>query len=396
MGAATGFGYGKAALLDGLFSGRDLFALLARAGRQPPYGEARFVGIEMPEPPEILPRRVARTAGFSARVAVAVVKEACNEAGLGDLDPTRVGLVVGGSNLGTRELLIAARETEVRGGLVTPHLGYTVFDTDIGSLCAATFGIRGRTWSVGAASASGAVAVIQAAEAVASGVLDSCIAVGALQDVSFLELEALSAMGALGPRDGRVGGCRPFDRAHDGFVYGESAAALVIQREDVARRGAYGRIAGWAHVQDGPRGPDPSPEGEARAVREALDAAGMAVSEIQYVNAHGTGTPLGDEVEATAYREAGLAGAAINATKSILGHGIASAGAVEVVATLLQMRAGRLHPTHGLDDPIDADLRWVRGAPLACEVRRALSLSFGFGGHNTALVLTSIEEGGGP
>ncbi len=96
-----------------------------------------------------------------------------------------------------------------------------------------------------------------------------------------------------------------------------------------------------------------------------------------------------------AYRAAHLAGAAINATKSIIGHGIASAGAVEVAVTLMQMRAGRLHPTHHLLDPIDPDLNWVRGGPQTCKVRNALSLSFGFGGINTAIVLRAPEAGEG-
>jgi malonyl-ACP decarboxylase len=113
---------------------------------------------------------------------------------------------------------------------------------------------------------------------------------------------------------------------------------------------------------------------------------------VDYINAHGTGTPLGDETEVAAYRDAGMTGAAINATKSILGHGIASAGAVEVAVTLMQMRAGRLHSTHHLDDPIAPDLDWVRGAPRTYDVRCALSLSFGFGGINTAIVLRAPRD----
>jgi malonyl-ACP decarboxylase len=393
LGAATGFGYGKDVLLDGLFSGRDLVAPFAREGRQPPYGETRFVGIEVPEPPELLPRRVARTAGLSGRVAVAVVQEALAEAQLDAVDPMRIGLVAGGSNLQNRELLLAGRGAVERARLLMPHLAYAFFDSDVASLCADAFGIRGRTWSVGAASASGAVAVIEAAHAVASGSLDACVAVGALQDLSFLELEALSLMGALGPRGDRVGGCRPFDRGHDGFVFGESAAAVVLRRSEDVPHAVYGYVAGLALVQDGPRGPEPSRGGEVRAIRDALDAAGLAPHAVAYVNAHGTGTPLGDETEVQALRDAGLSGALVNATKSILGHGIASAGAVEVLVTLLQMRAGRLHPTHGLDDPIAPDLRWVRGAPMACTVRHAISLSFGFGGINTAIVLAAPDEG---
>jgi malonyl-ACP decarboxylase len=395
LGAATGFGYGKASLLEGLFSGRDLFAPLARPGRQPPYGEARFIGVEVPEPPEILSKRAARTASLSARVAVAVIKEAWEEAGLGGLDASRIGLVVGGSNLQNRELLLAQQTAAERQGVLSPHLGYSFFDTDLCGLSAETFGIRGLTYSVGGASATGAIAVIHAAEMVAAGRVDACIAVGALQDLSYFELQALQAMGALGPREAGTFACRPFDRARDGFVFGESAAAVVVQRGDAVAPGEeYGRIAGYAHVADGHRGPDPSLAGELTAIRGALAMAGLAAGEIDYVNAHGTGTPLGDDTEISAYREAGLGGALINATKSIIGHGIASAGAVEVAAALLQMRAGRLHPTHHLENPIDPALRWVRGAPLDCDVRAALSLSFGFGGINTAIALAAPARKG--
>lgn len=114
IGIATGFGYGKNCFVEGLFSGRNLFAPLLRAGRQPAHGEARFIGIEVPEPPEVLTRRIARTAGLSARVSVAVVAEAWAEAGLDEVDPTRIGLVLGGSNLQSRELMLAQQDAETR------------------------------------------------------------------------------------------------------------------------------------------------------------------------------------------------------------------------------------------------------------------------------------------
>jgi malonyl-ACP decarboxylase len=392
IGVATGFGYGKDSLIAGLLGERDLIGPLTRPGRQPPYGGARFLGIEVPEPPEILSKRVARTTGLGGRVVAAVVHEAWSEAGLDGVDPERIGLVIGGSNLQARELLLAGRDAIERQGVRSPHLGYSFFDTDLAGLAAETFGIRGVSASVGGASASGAVAIIEAARMVSHGRVDACIAVGALQDLSFLELEALRSLGALSPQDGNSPGCRPFDRAHDGFVFGESAAALVIRRGDAAIAG-YGSIAGYAHIADGHRGPDPSLEGELRAIRGALDMAGLLPGEVDYINAHGTGTPRGDDTEVLAYRAAGLAATRINATKSILGHGIASAGAVEVAATLLQMRAGRLHPTRHLCDPIDADLLWVRGEALALDLRAALSLSFGFGGINTAIVLTAPDAG---
>ncbi|HEX2841882.1 beta-ketoacyl synthase N-terminal-like domain-containing protein [Hyphomicrobium sp.] len=395
LGVATGFGYGKDSLIEGLFGGRNLFGPLKRPGRQPPYPHAAFIGAEVPEPPDVLSKRVARTAGLAGRVTVAVVQEAWTEARLGELDGKRIGLVVGGSNLQSRELLLAQEDARGRQGVVSPHLGYSFFDTDVCGLVAETFGIRGVTYTVGGASASGAIAVMHAASLVSSGEVDACIAVGALQDLSYFELHALQVMGALGPRDPAMHSCRPFDRMHDGFLFGESAAALVIQRDEASTgQECYGRIAGYAHIADGHRGPDPSLEGEVRAIRAALADADLTPGAIDYINAHGTGTPLGDDTEVAAYREAGLTAAAINATKSILGHGIASAGAVEAAVTLLQMRLGRLHPTRHLNDPIDLDLRWVRDEPLGCHVRHALSLSFGFGGINTALALSAVEREG--
>jgi malonyl-ACP decarboxylase len=113
--------------------------------------------------------------------------------------------------------------------------------------------------------------------------------------------------------------------------------------------------------------------------------AGCRPEEIDYVNPHGTGSIVGDQTELQALSECGLATARINATKSLIGHGLSAAGTVEVIATLLQMRAGRLHPTRNLDNPIDLKFRWVRGVAVDHLVENALTLSMGFGGVNTAL-----------
>lgn len=381
IGVAAGRGYGKAALRAALFGEAPTFALLRRDGRQLPDGSSAFTGIELPDPPALLPARMARTAGLPGRAAIAVLDEAWREAGLGDLDPSRIGLVVGGSNLMAREQMLAQRDYVGRMAYWPPRHGHMFLDTDIAGLCASAYPIRGFTMSVGGASASGAVAVIQAAEAVRSGRVDACVALGALQDVSCLDLQGFRALGALAES------CRPFDRDHAGFVYGESTAALALCRADIAKERPYGTLAGWAHLASGNRGPEPSMEGELAAIRAALAMAGLSSADIEYVNAHATGTPLGDETELAAIRAAGLGGARINASKSLIGHGLSSAGAVELAATLIQMRDGRLHPTRNLDNPLDASMGFVRGAVEERTIRTALKLSFGFGGVDTALVL---------
>jgi malonyl-ACP decarboxylase len=136
---------------------------------------------------------------------------------------------------------------------------------------------------------------------------------------------------------------------------------------------------------DGNRNPEPSLEGEIRAIRSALGAALLPPAQIDYVNPHGTGSVLGDETELKALHECGLTNAYLNATKSLIGHGLSAAGAVEVIATLLQMQAGRLHPTRNLENPIDPSFNWVRNKPIDHSMENALTLSMGFGGINTAL-----------
>lgn len=391
IGVATGFGYGKQALLDGLFAPRPLFAALARPGRQLPLGAgdepapAPFVGAELPEPPALLPARVARVTGLVGRVAVAVLDEAWREAGLDALQPERIGLVVGGSNLQSRELLLLHQAYAQRLAWLPPTHGYAAFDTDLCGLCTAQFPIRGFANTIGGASASGSLAVLQAAQAVRSGRVDACIALGALQDLSSFELQAMKALGALSPGLD----CRPFDRAHDGFMFGESCAALVLVRPGLGLR-SYGSIAGGAHIASGNRGPDPSPAGELRAIAAALQDAGLAAQQIDYVNTHGTGTPLGDDTEAAALSAAGLGHAHLNATKSLVGHGLSAAGAVEMAAVLLQMQQGRLHPTAQLANPVQPELNWVlAGQPRVHRIRHALKLSFGFGGIDTAIVVSA-------
>jgi len=384
MGVASGFGYGKEALLAGLLSGRDVFAPLLRSGRENRPGRAPFIGVELPELPPVLPESLARNADIGASAAIAALAEAWTEARLDAVDPERIGLIVGGSNLGARAAF-AAHNAYARGRPpLSAHYAYRLFDNDLCGLCASLFPIRGFGYSVGAASASGAVAVLEAVAAVASQRVDVCIALGAVQDLSAIELRAFDSLGVLAEAEHIPGdACRPFDRSRRGFVFGESCAALVLAREGAG----YGRITGASHLS-GARGPQPSLEGEKRVIAKALETAGLRAGDIDYVNSHGTGTPAGDDAEAEALRASGLDRAFVNSSKASIGHGLAAAGAVELSATLLQMRAQRLHPTRNLREPI-SPLRFVRDEPVDCVARHALSLSFGFGGAETAIAVSA-------
>jgi malonyl-ACP decarboxylase len=317
----------------------------------------------------------------------------------------RIGLVIGGSNLGQRELIQTYEAYAEHMSYLRPTYGLSFMDSDLCGLCTEQFGIRGLAYTVGGASASGHVAIIQAAQAVLTGTVDICIAMGALMDLSYLEFQALRTLGAMGTdryANQPARACRPFDTDRDGFIYGEACGAVVIERASgpsavgetshtatAIERGVnpYAVLAGWAVGMDGNRNPNPSYDGEVQVIQRALDAARLKAFEVDYINPHGTGSIIGDEIELKALRDCQLSHAYINTTKSITGHGLSAAGTVEVIATLLQMQASQLHPSLNLEDPLDPSFNWVLSQSIPHVISHALNLSLGFGGMNTALCL---------
>jgi malonyl-ACP decarboxylase len=272
-------------------------------------------------------------------------------------------------------------------------------DTDLCGLCTEQFGIQGLAYTVGGASASGQVAIIQAIEAIQANRVDVCIAMGALMDISYLECQALRSLGAMGSdryADQPAMACRPFDKMHDGFIYGESCGVIVIERSDFAmkRQGKpYAKLAGWDMGMDRNRNPNPSYEGEVRVIKRALEKAKLSPEKIDYINPHGTGSVIGDEIEIKAIQDCQLSHAYINATKSIIGHGLSAAGTVEIIATLLQMKESKLHPTRNLEEPIRVDCNWVKNESIPAVIHNTMNLSMGFGGINTAICMQKYESG---
>ena len=390
IGVLASIGQGKSAFTNALLNGEAAFGVMQRPGRQ---RESAYLGAEIREIafPPAMARQTLRAASLSAQAALVVLDEAWSEARLAEVDPRRIGLVVGGSNVQQRELAQLHETYRDTPAFLRPTYALTFMDSDLCGFCTAHFGIRGLAYSVGGASASGQLAILQAAQAVVTKQVDVCIALGALMDLSHWECRGFRAIGAMGSdryAEEPALACRPFDRDHDGFIFGESCGAVVIESLESSRtRGVqpYAALRGWGMAMDGNRNPDPSLEGETAAIRIALEASEMTPAQIDYVNPHGTGSVVGDETELNALRACGLDGARLNATKSIIGHGLSAAGTVEAIATLLQMQAGRLHPTRNLDHPIDPDFPWVRGEAVEHSIENALTLSMGFGGINTAL-----------
>jgi malonyl-ACP decarboxylase len=397
VGVTAAIGQGQEAFAQGLWSSEGRFEVMQRPGRQ---AGTQFIGAEIPSfrAATRANAHALRTASLTAQVALATLEEAWSDARLDQVDAERIGLVVGGSNLQQRELVLTQERYRTRPQFLRPSYGLSFLDTDLCGLCTATFAIRGLAHTVGGASASGQLAVIEAAEAVASGRVDACVALGALMDLSYWECLGLQSMGAMVPPRSAAGAepsCRPFDRRRCGFVFGEACGALVLERAGARRPSAaaepYAVLSGWSVQIDGNRNPDPSVHSKVRAIRATLDRAGLRPRQIDYVNPHGTGSVLGDQMELEALRGCELTHALINATKSITGHGLTAAGAVEAVATLLQMKHHQVHPARNLDDPIDGELPWVMGQPAAADLRHCLSLSAGFGGIETAVCFSAAD-----
>lgn len=396
IGATTSIGQGKDAFISGLLKGKHAFSVMQRPGRQK---DSNFLGAELPSLtwPDTIAPRTLRSASFSASVALLTLAEAWHEAQLNEIDPTRVGLIIGGSNVQQREIAATYELLAAQPYFVKPSYAITFLDTDLCGICTQQFGIRGFAYTIGGASASGQLAVIKAAQAIASGEVDVCIALGALMDLSFWEcygFQSLGAMGSVRFADSPASACRPFDRDRDGFIYGESCGAVVIERGDHAAKRSvdpYALIRGWGQCVDGNRNPNPSMSGEIWAIKQALSHAGLRPADIDYINPHGSGSVVGDEIELQAIRECGLAHAAINTTKSLVGHGLTSAGIIEIIATVLQMKASMLHPSRNLDNPIDSSFQWVGERAVPHLIEQALSLSIGFSGINTALCLENVR-----
>lgn len=392
LGVASSIGTGQHDFIQALLAGNHAFSMMRRPGRQL---ESTFIGaeIDVDEQAGANLESGSRGMSFSARIALATLAEAWADAQLDQCDPTRIGLVVGGSNFQQRAIEQAHAPCALTPYFIKPSYATQFLDTDLCGVCTERFPIRGFAYTLGAASASGQMAIINAAQAVRAGDVDVCIALSPVMDLSYWECHGFRSLGAMGSdrfAESPALACRPFDRDRDGFIYGESSAVVVIESEaSVRRRGVspYARIAGWSVAMDGNRNPNPSFDGESCVIRQALDKSGWQARQVDYINPHGSGSVLGDETELRALAHCGLREASINATKSLIGHGLASAGLVETIATVLQMKAGQLHPNRNLDHPLDTGFAWVCDRAEQHALRCALNLSYGFGGINTALCL---------
>lgn len=333
---------------------------------------------------------------MSVQAATAAALEAWTRADLTrkPISPERLGVVVAGNNLTKHVHYAMAPKFHNDPAYLPGRYAIQFLDTDHVGTLSEILEIRGEGFTAGGASASGNVGLIKGLQMLQLGLADGCLVVGGMTDLSPVEIQGFSNAGAMGGKqfvDEPDLACRPFDKDHEGFIYGQASACLFLETQTSAQRRGLpflSELASGAMVLDGHRLSEPNVEGETRVMRTAMERAGITPDQVDYLNTHGSSSPLGDATEMKAVRNIWPEQTPwLNATKGITGHCLCAAGVVEAAATILQMNRGFLHPNRNLDHPIDPQARFASGTAQEADLKVALSNSFGFGGINSSIVL---------
>ena len=401
LGAITPLGSSVSAYWDGLISGRsgirriqrfDVTSFPVRIG-----GECLDF-----DPNQFIDQRRAKRLDRFAQMALAAARLAFAESGLdGRFDPLRAGVILGTGIGGLREieeqhLRLLQKGSDKVSAFTIPKLMANAGSGNI----SIELGFKGVNTAVSTACASAGSAMGDAYLAVSRGQADVVITGGAEAAVTPLGIAAFAAMKAISTRnDEPERASRPFDKDRDGFVLSEGAGVLVFEEyEHARRRGApiLCEVLGFGATADATDivQPDPTGAGAGRAMAAALADAGLNPEDIDYINAHGTSTPLGDVAETKAIKS--VFGAAaykvpISSTKSSVGHLLGASGGVEAIAAIMALQHNTLPPTINLENPDpECDLDYVPNAARDANLRTAMSNSFGFGGHNVCIIFRKV------
>ena len=404
MGAISPLGLNVREFWDGLLAGRSGITRISQfdASDLPCQVAGEVKGFD---PAQFIDYKETRRISRCSQLAIATAHEAVADAGFngGFPDPERVAVVLGTA--------IGGMEKSVEGIIVLRKHGYTKVNPFVvpaslpnmpASHLSQTYHTLGPLNTVVTACASGTQAIGDAAELIRRGAADVVLTGGVEATIRDFTIGGFSAMRALPTsfNDAPEKASRPFDKHREGFVYSEGCAVLIVERlEHALQRGAkiYAEILGQASSSDAYHMavPDPTAAGAVRAMRWALQDAGISPDEVDYINAHGTSTPANDPSETLAIKK--LFGERaysipVNSTKSMIGHPMGAAGALEAIVCALTLQHGLVHPTINYETPDpDCDLDYVPNRAREVSVRTTLSNSFGLGGQNACLVLRKFE-----
>ena len=348
----------------------------------------------------------AKRMALFTQYAVAAAKEAWRDAGFEGPSamPDRTAVILG-NGIGGREVDHEAHKTLFEKGAqrISPMAIPKLIINEAAGNISMALNAKGPVLTIVTACASGTDAIGVALDVIRSGRADVVITGGTEAAITQVAIGGFCALGALSTKhnDAPEKACRPFDLNRDGFIMGEGAGVLIIETlEHAQKRGAriHAELAGYGATGDAFHltAPEPSGDGAARAIRVALQDAGLKPTDIDYFNAHGTSTPINDPMETQAIKLAFGDEARrlkVSSTKSMTGHMIAAAGAVEAIICVLACRDGFCPPTINYETPDPAcDLDYVPNVGVTMPVRAAVSTSLGFGGHNGALVIKRFDN----
>lgn len=356
----------------------------------------------------LVSKKEARRMDIDVQYALAATAEALDDAEFrveSDAQGDSVGNIIG-SGIGGLETMYEGHKTLLEKGpmRVSPFASTQMLPNMGSGVVGITFNLRGPSYAIVSACATGNHSIGEAYEIIKRGDAEVMVAGGTEAPITPFGLAAFHRTTALTQRnDDPAHASRPFDKDRDGFIISEGAAVIVLETlEHAQSRGAtiYAELVGYGASTDAyhTSSPPEGGEGAARAIKRALDKSGVAATEIDYINAHGTSTPLNDKAESAAIKAA-LGDHAyqvpISSTKSMSGHLLGAAGALEAIVAVKTIQTGTIHPTINLDNPDlenGCDLDYVPNTARHADVRTVLSNSFGFGGHNAALLFRKFEE----
>jgi 3-oxoacyl-[acyl-carrier-protein] synthase II len=404
LGAVTPLGNDVPTLWEGLLAGRSGVGPIT-------HFDPSDLGVQIAaevkgfDAKALFGRRAARRNDRFTLFAMACARQAIADAGLQleEEDTRQVGVLIGSAIGGMLSFLEGYDDYLERGPRrVSPFLATMMMINAPSAVVAIDYGLHGPNLSVASACATGSHAIGEAAEVIRRGDAEVMITGGSDATIHPLALAAYDNMGAVSNRnDDPTRASRPFTADRDGFVTGEGAGALILESlEHAQQRGAriycelggYGATADAFHVT----APEEAGKGAAEAMEHAVRDAGLPLDAVDYINAHGTSTPLNDRIETQAIRTVFGPHAdalAVSSSKSMVGHLMGASGAVEAIACVKSLETGWVHPTINYDNPDpECDLDYVPNEARKIDPEVILSNSFGFGGHNACLLLRRWEE----
>lgn len=403
IGAVTPIGNTAQEYWDGLLAGKNGIAPITRFDTE---GYKASVAGEVKDfdPTAYIDKREAKHMDRFCQYALAAAAQAMEQSGLkeGSFDPFRAGTLVSSGIGGIQTFSDEQTKLNERGARrVSPFCIPMMIGNMASAHISMTYGLKGSSLSVVSACASGTHAVGEGMRAIRHGYLDIAVVGGAESSIVPIAVAGFANMHALSTESDPEAACCPFDARRSGFIMGEGAGVLVLESLSHAKaRGAtiLAEVAGYGTTSDAYHitSPDPTGEGPARAMTMAIEDAGLTPADIDYINAHGTSTPVNDKCETDAINMAFGESAQrvkISSTKSMTGHLLGAAGAIEAIACAMAVKEDKIPPTIHYEQPDETcDLDYVPNQAVSCPVSAAISNSLGFGGHNATILIRKYQD----